>query len=111
MFECRYHAWRGGTKCLRCGLTKEQAEKLRFEKWLKNTEGVNKMQNKKVHIFGKYGEWAISLDDGCLQLHPQWKSHPEKTAKHIWREAYEEIISMGGFEATISKLTKGEGGE
>ena len=60
--------------------------------------------DKKIHIFGENGEWAISVDDGCLRFHPQWDTDPQKTSSWIWREAFEEVLKLGGFEKAIQSL-------
>lgn len=57
-----------------------------------------------VHIFGENDQWAISVDDGCLRFHPQYNEHPEKVTTWIWKEAYNEVEILGGFDATIEKI-------
>jgi hypothetical protein len=59
----------------------------------------------KIHVFGKNGEWGISVDDGCLMFHPQMNSNPSIYAKHIWKEAFEEVNKLGGFDEAIKFIT------
>ena len=58
----------------------------------------------KYHIFGKCGEWAISEDDGCLRFHPQWNTNSEKTSSWIWKEAWEEVEKLGGYDKVVEML-------
>ena len=64
----------------------------------------------KVHIFGKNYEWAISVDDGCLRFHPQFQTSPEKISKWIWKEAFEEVEKLGGFDAAKEEIYAKKGG-
>lgn len=59
-----------------------------------------------IHVFGSDNQWALSVDDGYLLLHPQYSTDPEKISEHIWKEAFEEINKLGGFDAAISKIQK-----
>ena len=58
----------------------------------------------KYHIFGEYRQWAISEDDGCLRFHPQFNSSPEKKSSWIWKEAFEEVVRLGGFDNVLHML-------
>ena len=60
-----------------------------------------------VHIFGEHDEWAISEDDGCLRFHPRWGSKPEIIGKWIWRQAWDEVERLGGFDETIRIIRQG----
>jgi len=61
----------------------------------------------KVHVFGDNKQWAISVDDGCLRFHPDFKGDSQKTTSWIWKEAFEEVVKLGGFKATIEKIRTG----
>ncbi len=56
--------------------------------------------------FGDHDEWAVSLDDGCLRFHPNYKEKPEGLATHIWREAFLFVFEQGGFDALRDKLRR-----
>lgn len=58
----------------------------------------------KYHIFGEYKQWAISEDDGCLRFHPQFNSSPEKKSSWVWKEAFEEVVKLGGFDKVLHML-------
>lgn len=54
--------------------------------------------------FGDHGEWGISLDDGCLRFHPDRLGNPGQTAHWIWREAFQEVERLGGFDGVVARL-------
>lgn len=60
-------------------------------------------------IFGEHKEWGISVDDGCLQFHPNILDDPKIKADHIWAEAWDEVEKHGGFKATIQKIYQDSG--
>lgn len=63
-----------------------------------------KINNKIYHVFGKWDQWAISLDDGCLRFHPQFSTDINKVSTHIWEEAWAEVNRLGGYWPTINYL-------
>lgn len=86
----------------------DEIRKLRAE--VRLNRGVVDRQQRVVNrfgsvlVFGEHGQWAISEDDGCLRFHPQWTIAPEKTATHIWRDAFIELDRHGGASAVIAFL-------
>ena len=56
------------------------------------------------HIFGNDNQWAIGCDDGCLQFYPQYSIDSSIRAKHIWKEAWQEVERLGGFKETIEHI-------
>lgn len=63
-----------------------------------------RFNNTNYHVFGKWDQWAISLDDGCLRFHPQFNTDPTKVSTHIWEEAWAEVNRLGGYWPTINYL-------
>ena len=58
----------------------------------------------RVLIFGDNQEWAVSLDDGCLRFHPNYKDNPDTKAIYIWSEAWSFIEGQGGFSEVVRVL-------
>lgn len=56
------------------------------------------------HIFGNDKQWAIGVDDGCLQFYPQYSIDKTKVSKWIWKDAYQEVEKLGGFDKTIETI-------
>jgi len=59
-----------------------------------------------IHRFGENNQWGLSVDDGCIQMHPQCNSHPEKTSSWIWEGAWKEIERLGGYDVAIERIKK-----
>jgi hypothetical protein len=56
--------------------------------------------------FGNQRQWGISVDDGCLQFHPQMGCNPEITSKWIWKEAFQFVERCGGFDRVVGSILK-----
>lgn len=65
---------------------------------------IKVVNNTKYHVFGKWDQWAISVDDGCLRFHPQFNTDYTKVSTHIWSEAWDEVSRLGGYHSTIRHL-------
>ena len=57
----------------------------------------------RFHLFGDEEQWALSLDDGCLRFHPNM-DEPERVSSWVWREAWQEVERMGGYDAAVQHL-------
>ena len=65
------------------------------------------MAYRPLHIFGEHDEWAIGADDHCLLiLTRQGNTDEWKPTMHIFREAWTEILSLGGYDVCLEKYYK-----
>lgn len=59
--------------------------------------------SKGLHPFGELRNWSLDLDDGCILIcvlvNTDWVATP-----YIFREAYDEIDALGGFEECVKYL-------
>ena len=59
---------------------------------------------KEMHKFGKYNEWGIDTDDGCLRFYPNLHQDDPKPGRWIWREAIQEVENLGGYDEAVKYL-------